>query len=93
VFAALTYLALAASPDDVSITQARLDQLLHSCAAEKVVRLTALSPNEVAIEILNLERAPASSENRQLTCVLRGTKKMADLRFGFFGNAFAPGDH
>lgn len=81
------YLALTAAPADPAVTQGQLHRLIHRCAAERIVRLTAQSRTEVIIQMLHVERAPTASENRRFECVLTGMKEMAGIQFRFLGNA------
>lgn len=83
---AALFLLLASAPSAAAPTQARLDKLVHRCAAENVVRLTALSRREVVIHMVVAERAPTASEDHRFSCVLRQMRRMPDLQFGFLGN-------
>lgn len=79
-------LLLAATPGGLTATQARLDQMVHRCGAEKVARLIARPGGEVVIDLPHNDRAPTTAENRQLTCLLDAMGKAPDLKFGFIGN-------
>lgn len=79
-------LLLAATAVGAATTQARVDQLVQQCAAEKVVRLTAHGGAEVLISMKIVNRAPSLSENKKFECVLRGMRQMRGLQFGFMGN-------
>lgn len=79
-------LLLAAAMASPTATQVRVDQLVHRCRAERVVRLVAQGHAEVVMNVQHPERPPSSDENRKFECVLQGMQGMKDLRFGFLGN-------
>lgn len=82
----MLFLLLASTTADVSATQVRLDELVHRCDAQKVVRLVAKSRTEVVIDMMIVRRAPSQRENQRFSCVLGGMQRMPDLQFGFIGN-------
>jgi hypothetical protein len=77
---------LLAAALSVEATQARLDELVVRCKAERVVAFKAHSKGEVIIDMKNAGEAPSPMDQQAFDCVLSGMKKMNDLKFGFLGN-------
>lgn len=83
---AFAYLILATATEDMPATQTRLDQLIHGCQAEKVVRLTARNSRDVIADLLDANLADPN-ERAKGECVLNGMRAMTDLQFEIIGNA------